>query len=91
MTDKTIHIIALCLISTTIIGKAISLVLTGDLHENLFILESISISSYFIYIGFLGWATKHGAKNISKFVIIATIIVVLDLIVYFLINGWSYF
>ena len=89
MSDRKIHFWALLLIAIAFFAKVISLILFGELHVNLRIFEFLSIAVYFFYIGWLGFMSRQHKENNSRYMIEATLLVVLDLVTYYLFKGWN--
>ncbi len=89
MTDRKIHFCAQSLIALAFIAKIFSLILTGELHVNLKFFEFISIATYFLYIGWLGFVRRKFKENNGKYMLYATVLILLDIATYYLFKGWN--
>ncbi len=89
MSDRKINFWALLLIAFAFFAKIISLIFFGELHINLWVFEFFSIAVYFFYIGWLGFRSRQLKENNSKYMIKATLLVVLDLATYYFFKGWN--
>ena len=88
MSDRVIHLLALFLIALALIGKIISLFLIGALHLNLKWLEFFSIGVYFAYLAWLGFTRRESGRPNARYVFEATVVVLADILIYYIFRGW---
>ena len=89
MSDRKIHFWALSLTALSFIAKLVSLIFIGELHVNLKILEFVSIATYFIYVGWLGFVRRQFKEDNGRYVFYATCLVMLDIVTYYVFKGWN--
>jgi hypothetical protein len=89
MSDKSIHRIALGLIALAFVAKLVSLVLIRELHGSLKFFEFFSIGVYFFYVGWLGFVRKAYRTENGRYMIYATLLVLLDVATYYFFKGWK--
>lgn len=83
------HIFALAIISLAFFAKIISMMLIGDLHKSVRLFEFISIATYCGYIGWLGFVRREWREENGKYILYATLLVILDVGTYYLFKGWK--
>lgn len=89
MSGRAIHRLALSLIALAFVAKLVSLVLLRDLHFTMKPFEFFSIAVYFGYIGWLGFVRKEFREENGRYMAYATILVVLDIAIYYFFKGWA--
>ena len=89
MSDSTTHKFALSIISLAFFAKLVSLLLIGDFHWTLKWIEFISIGTFCAYIGWLGFIRREFHEDNRKYILYATLLVILDITTYYALKGWA--
>ncbi len=89
MSDRTLHRILLFLISLDLFGRLVVLTFGFQPNKGYVVLDFISTTAYFGYLGWLGFSRKAGIRYAGRYALLATAIVVVDSLLYFATKGWA--